>query len=283
MALKVGIQMYSVRNAMYKDPICAIGKVSKMGYKYIELANLNAREDPGCGFGAEADALNSAIRPFGARIVSAHIDPLDMDNIDRVLEYHVRLGTECIMSKSIDTTYEGVLRQCEVLNRIGKKCREAGIRHCLHTGAVPTVQDGRDILEVYTENTDVGTLFFEFDTYWALRSGKDPIDMIKKHADRILMIHQKDLPADLNKPVNIVDEAPLDGEGFLKYYSEHIGKEDFTEIGSGIMDIQGIVDAAVNYTNAGYMILEQDFTSLDEFDSIRRSMEGMKKLHSLEL
>lgn len=283
MALKVGIQMYSVRNAMQKDPIGAIGKVSEMGYKYIELANLNAVEDPGCGFGVEPEELNGAIRPFGAKIVSAHIDPLNKENIDRVLEYHSKLGTECIMSKSIDVTYDGVLRQCEMLNYIGTRCKEAGIIHCLHTGVISTAPDGRDILEVYTENTDDGTLFFEFDTYWALRSGKDPVDMIRKHADRIIMIHQKDIPAALNKPVNIVSSAPLDGEGFLNYYSDNFGEEDFTEIGSGVMDIQGIIDVALSDTNAGYMILEQDFTSLDEFESIRRSMEGMKKLHGLEL
>lgn len=283
MALKVGIQMYSVRNAMQKDPIWTIGKVSEMGYKYIELANLNAREDPGCGFGAGADELNRAIRPFGAKIVSAHIDPLDKENIDRVLEYHTKLGTECIMSKSIDVTYEGVLRQCEILNYIGTKCKEAGISHCLHTGVISTAPDGRDILEIYTENTDDGALFFEFDTYWALRSGKNPVDMIRKHADRIRMVHQKDIPAVLNKPVNIIGDAPLDGEGFMKYYSENMREEDFAEIGSGTMDIQGIIDAVLSNTNADYMILEQDFTSLDEFESIRRSMEGMKKLHGLEL
>ena len=37
MALKVGIQLYSVRDEMKKDPINAIRQVAEIGYKNLEL------------------------------------------------------------------------------------------------------------------------------------------------------------------------------------------------------------------------------------------------------
>ncbi len=40
MALKVGIQLFSVRDMMQEDPKSTIKKVADLGYKYIEPANL---------------------------------------------------------------------------------------------------------------------------------------------------------------------------------------------------------------------------------------------------
>ena len=51
MAIKVGIQLYSVRNALAEKPYETLKAVSDIGYKYIEAANHNAAEDDGVGFG----------------------------------------------------------------------------------------------------------------------------------------------------------------------------------------------------------------------------------------
>ncbi len=283
MKLKVGIQMYSVRNAMAKDPVAAIGEVAQMGYKYIELANLCADKDPGCGFGASPEALNAAIAPFGAKIISAHIEPFDRENVERVLEYHKRLGTEYLMSKSIDVTYDAVMRQCELLGYIGEKCREYGIKHCLHAGVVATYPDRSNTLDLYVNNTEQGTLYFELDTYWGLRSGMNPIYLIRKYADRIELIHQKDLPKNFEKPLDVTRAAPsLAYDEWMQWYESTMTPDDFTEMGTGVMDIQGIVNAANKYTKAKYLILEQDFTKLDEMESVRRSMACMRGLDGLD-
>ena len=51
MAMKVGIQLYSVRDEMKKDPISAIRQVAEIGYKNLEFASSSADTDPGVGFG----------------------------------------------------------------------------------------------------------------------------------------------------------------------------------------------------------------------------------------
>lgn len=57
----------------------------------------------------------------------------------------------------------------------------------------------------------------------------------------------------------------------------------FTEIGSGIMPIQKIIEAANQYTAAEYIILEQDFTRMPtQIDSIARSMEEFHKFSGIE-
>ena len=65
MALKVGIQLYSVRDEMAKDPVEAIRKVAEIGYKNLEVANSRADEDPGVGFDVPADKLLEILGAVG--------------------------------------------------------------------------------------------------------------------------------------------------------------------------------------------------------------------------
>jgi sugar phosphate isomerase/epimerase len=50
----------------------------------------------------------------------------------------------------------------------------------------------------------------------------------------------------------------------------------FTEIGTGIIDIQAIIDAA-NEIGIEYIILEQDYSKFMEFMSLEISMNSFKK------
>jgi hypothetical protein len=50
----------------------------------------------------------------------------------------------------------------------------------------------------------------------------------------------------------------------------------------GIMDIQSIIDAGNNICKADYIILEQDHSSHDEFESIKISMNSFKKFKGIE-
>lgn len=128
----------------------------------------------------------------------------------------------------------------------------------------------------------------EMDTYWVQRGGHDPIERIQRYGRRIKLLHQKDLPAKTLSPLNvskIFQDAGMDKMDFSNaptgFYSL-INPEDFVEVGTGIMDLQGIVDAALQYSQAEYIILEQDFTVMDEFKSIAKSMEGFRKINHIQ-
>ena len=89
------------------------------------------------------------------------------------------------------------------------------------------------------------------------------------------MIHQKDMSADAK--VNLLEhlssrQAPVDREELNKFRKP----TDFVEIGTGIMDIQAIIDAA-NEVGVKYITLEQDMTLLDEIDSVTLSMKNFRE------
>jgi len=276
MALKIGLQMYSIRNAMSEDPVKAIRNAADIGYRYFELANLNALNDFGSGFFIPAKELRKAMDDINCQVISAHIDPFLKENVDKVLEYHVELGTKYLMSKPFEGTRKDVEAACETYRFLGEKCRAAGIQHCLHTGLAPFLDDGTWLLDVIFQNTDPCDLKFEVDSYWMMRSGFDPVDVIKKFSNRIMAVHQKDLPKNFTGEVNI---NKLLGRGqnlTHKNFDQFVNTTDFCEIGTGRMPVQKIINAVNEYTDAEYIILEQDFTTHTEMESIKISYNMLK-------
>jgi hypothetical protein len=61
--MKVGIQLFSVRNHMAKDPIATVRAVVQEGYRYLEAANHTADKDPGVGFEVAAKELKQVADP----------------------------------------------------------------------------------------------------------------------------------------------------------------------------------------------------------------------------
>lgn len=166
------------------------------------------------------------------------------------------------------TTYDDLMQQCEYFNKIGKICREEGFTYLYHNHQHEyRTFNGKSILDIIVENTDPNYLSLELDTFWTMRAGLNPVDMLKHFGKRIKLIHQKDFAWDSLAPINLNGLTP-----------EDIASSAFAEIGTGIMPIQSIIDAANTYTDAGYIILEQDFTRMSsEIDSVAKSMEAFKK------
>ena len=116
---------------------------------------------------------------------------------------------------------------------------------------------------------------------------------------RVKLVHQKDFAWDSMAPINTIGLTPgereMQGEVGMDGSSDYAKKGGkfsaeaensarrirntaFTEIGSGIMPIQQIIDAANAYTDAKYIILEQDYTRMEsQFASVEKSMAGFKR------
>ena len=289
MAIKVGIQLYSVRNALAAHPYETLDAVAKLGYRYVEAANHNAAEDDGVGFGVPAVNMKNTLKKNGMQIVGCHVNPLRLDRLPAILEYHQKLGNKqigCDIEFYPYMDMEYLKRRCEFFNEVGRKCREFGLRYYYHNHYQEFQRFGDQIVyDFIMENTDPEYVFVEMDTYWITRGGQNPLDYIDKYKDRIVMIHQKDFPVKAPQPVVMFDgiirpEANITDEVFsaTKYPA------CFTEVGTGVLPIQGIIDALQDAPNLEYLILEQDFTSYEnELESIKVSMDSFKKLHGIEL
>jgi sugar phosphate isomerase/epimerase len=283
--MKVGIQLYSVRSHMAKDPVATVKSVIEEGYRYLETANHTADKDPGVGFGVSAGEMSRLLSERGAHVVSAHISPLTADMLGPVLEYYAQLGTRYIVQPmSFFSNRDDTLRQAENLNRAGKICAEAGMTLLFHNHFHEfQVFDGSTVFDLILDHTDPALVKVELDTYWAMRGGQDPAAFLRKWGERVRLIHQKDYPAEYKDQIDMIDRINREHlKVDMDYFMGLDLEKSFTEIGTGIMDIQSIINAGNDFCKAEYIILEQDRTSHDELESIRISMENFKKFEGIE-
>jgi sugar phosphate isomerase/epimerase len=291
MALKVGLQLFSVKNSMAANPLEAIEKVGKLGYKFVEFANHNASVDFGCGFGVEASDMKRILDSYGMKAISAHISPLTLSNADQVIEYYHTLDcTNLVNSADFFESKEDVLRKCEQYNKLGEKLKSSGIHYLYHNHFHEFQKfEGEYVLEIMKNNVDPEYVGFQLDTYWAMRGGADPVEIMKKFGKSIKLIHQKDFSKDIDIPVNIFSfidpNQKFDFNALMTVFktkiNNHEQQEAIVEIGTGKMDIQSILNTASEYTDTKYVILEQDYTTHDEIESIRISMESFKKFQGI--
>ncbi|MFT4040275.1 MAG: sugar phosphate isomerase/epimerase [Thermomicrobiales bacterium] len=278
MPVRIGLQLYSVRNTLARDPWGTLEKLAEAGFTYLEAANHHARTDPGVGFGVSAPELRARLAELGMSIVGCHINPLDLAILPRALEYQAELGNTqfgCDIEFFPYGDRDFILRRCEVFNTVGELARERGMRFYYHNHFQEFQRLGDEyVYDVILQNTDPALVKLEMDTYWMARGGQDPVAWMQQCADRIILLHQKDFPADAPQPLNMYDGIVSPTEVIdMAVFDDRLEPTCFTEIGAGILPIQRILDAANELPHLDYLILEQDHTAMDEIDSVRTSRE----------
>jgi sugar phosphate isomerase/epimerase len=115
-------------------------------------------------------------------------------------------------------------------------------------------------------------VFVQPDTYWMLRAGQDPVAWMRRYADRVILLHQKDFPAGAPQPLNLYDGVVGEDQTItMQTFERVLEPRCFTEIGSGVLPIGDILAAAAELPKLEYVLLEQDHTALDELDSVALS------------
>ena len=216
-AKRIGLQIYSLGAELYKDDIAAnLKKLSDMGYTHLELAGFNK------GKIGTVDMMDfkKMTEDAGMKITSTHMNPPVReytkankaeiaDFWKETADYHAKLGVNYVVQPGLPSTrsVEEVKLVSEVFNEAGQICKERGMRFGYHNHemefakVVPggkehqfgrRVREGEMIEELFMANTDPELVMFELDVYWAVMGQQDPVAWLKKHADRIKLLHIKD-------------------------------------------------------------------------------------------
>lgn len=279
MTLKLGLQLFSVRNALAVDPWSTLEEISRIGFTRLEAANHRARTDPGVGFGVDAGELRNRLADLGLSIIGCHINPLDVSILPRALDYQAILGNNqigCDIEFFPPGDLDFVLRRCDVFNAVGELARQRGMRFYYHNHFQEFQRIGDDFVYSHIiKNTDPDLVFFEIDTYWMYRAGQNPVDWMRQISDRIILLHQKDFPDAAPQPLNLFDGVfSLSEKIDMPAFDARKNVLCFTEIGTGVLPIQSIIDTGLQLPNLDFIVLEQDHTQLSELDSIRASFDA---------
>lgn len=287
--MKLGIQLYSVRGIFQKEPEKTLQTLSKLGYRHLEAANHNAAEDDGVGFGLPAKKLKQTLSDYGLDIVGCHVNPLRMDRIDAVLDYHQELGNRqigCDFEIFPYGDWDFVKSRCELFNQISEKCKSRGMHFYFHNHYQEFQRfepDGEYIYDFIMRSTDKKVLI-EMDTYWMARAGVDPVRYINQYRDRLLLIHQKDFPENAPQLLGMFDGLIGPSANITSdVFEATLNPLCFTEIGEGVLPIQSYIDAAADAPLLEYIILEQDHSRYDELVSVEKSMQSFRKFQGIDL
>jgi sugar phosphate isomerase/epimerase len=204
---QIALQLYTVRRLAATDLPGTLRAVAAAGYRAVEIAGL-----PATDAGELARLLNEA----GLQAVAAHegIEGLRNDVravIDRFTELRCPRVVVPWIPEADRRTADDVRRFAAELGGYGRSFAEQGIRLGYHNHAFEFEPlDGTSVWEVLLTALPP-EVEIELDVYWAAVAGRDPATEIRAAADRVRLLHMKDLA-----PGPEPHDAPA-GEGNLAF------------------------------------------------------------------
>src|SRR5688572_16226801 len=186
---KFGLQLYSLRDDMPKDPKGVLKQVASFGYKQVE----SYEGKQGMFWGMTNKEFKKYMGELGMTIVSSHC------NINNDFETKAALAGEIGMKYSIcphlgmQKTIDDFKKAAEKFNACGEICKKNGLRFAYHNhGYSFETLEGQMPHEILMQNTNADLVDFEMDIYWVVTAGADPIAWMNKYPGRWKLCHVKD-------------------------------------------------------------------------------------------
>ncbi|UOR05091.1 sugar phosphate isomerase/epimerase [Hymenobacter aerilatus] len=256
----IGLQLYTVREAMQQDPTGTLAKVAALGYNSVEGATYTGSQK---FYGMEPAAFAKVLKQNGLIMPSSHYilgeamnngQPTQgtiLHGWDKAVDDAAQVGVKyMVCAYLMDSERDHYKKVAEYLNKAGEQCKKAGIQLCYHNHDFEfQTQNGQLPYDILLA-TDKNLVKMELDLYWATKAGKDPVELFKQHPGRFPLWHVKDM-----------DKTP---------------QRNFTEVGNGSIDFKRIF-AQKKLAGMQYFFVEQDQTPGSPFDSIKQSVSYIKR------
>jgi sugar phosphate isomerase/epimerase len=257
----IGLQLYTLRNEIKKDPAATLQAVAKAGYHQGEMY----------GF-PNTDAMVQAARDAGLALHSSHFEwtcvtkPSDpgYSDFQRVVEKAKAIGLSHLVVPYLHHDerqgLDGYRRTAAHLNRAATLTKAAGIRLAYHNHAFEfQPQDGgKTGFDIFIEEFSP-EMAFEVDVFWVQVGGVDPVALLQRLKGRVTQVHLKDLKAGI--PIPSFGGLPADA---------------FQELGNGVIPMPPLL-AASRAAGVAICHVEQD-QSPDPLASIRQSLAHLRAL-----
>jgi sugar phosphate isomerase/epimerase len=264
----VGLQLYSVRAEMKKDPLGSLKQVAKMGYKYVEHADYVNRKF----YGYAAAEFKKILDDLGLKMISGHTvmgrqhwDEAKNDFSDswkQTIEDAGILQQKYVVSPSMDNsmrkTYDDFKRYMDIFNKCGELCQTKGMKFGYHNHDFEFSEklNGEKLFDIMMKSMDPAKVVVQLDMGNLYNGGAIAIDIVKQYPGRFENLHVK-------------DEIKA-GSGNEKYES--------TIIGEGIVKTKEVVDLATKIGGATCYIIEQEsYQNKTPMECVEADLKIMKK------
>ena len=185
-----GLQLYSVRDIIGKDPKGVLKQIADLGYKKVE----SYAGDKGFLWGLTPKEFKAYMDELGMTIVSTHADTTK--GLEKAAAEAAEAGITYLLQPYIgpQKSLDEWKKRAEEFNKRGEICQKAGVKFGYHNHDYSFKdQDGKLPQEILLDNTDKSLVHFELDLMWIVAAGQDPVAHLKKYAGRYDLCHIKDL------------------------------------------------------------------------------------------
>ncbi|MFA6714751.1 MAG: sugar phosphate isomerase/epimerase [Victivallales bacterium] len=239
---KIGIQLYSVREALDVDFKETLKELSKLGFRGVEFA---------FNYGGIAPVeLADFLKTQNLQAIGIYERLNNIcDPAAEVYAYAAALGCKHLTFgfglKQLEEDFEKCLDICRTaVNTAAAK----GLTICYHAHAHEFKKlNGEYYLDLLLNAPGLEKMAFEADTAWIRQGGEDVIGYMEKYADRIPLLHVKDITAN--------------------------GK--ITELGNGVIDFKAVAEFA-EANSIQWLSYEQDVTDKPGLESAIISIKHLK-------
>ena len=263
-----GIQLYSVRDDMKKDPSGTLKQLADMGYKYVEHANYVDRKF----YGWNAKEFKKVLDDLGLQMKSGHTvmnakawDEGKNEFTDAwkyTVDDAAIVGQEYVISPSLDESYrkdiDRLKRFLAVFNKSGELCKKSGMKFGYHNHDFEfnTQVDGQRLYDIILKETDPALVIQQMDMGNMYSAGGRPLELLRQYPGRFKSFHVKDEIK--------TDKADREYESAV--------------LGTGIMHVKEVIDLAKKIGGTEHFIIEQEsYQGKSPLDCAKEDLQIMKK------
>lgn len=266
----LGIQLYSVRDDMKKDPVATLRELSTIGYKDVEHADYVDRKFYSYG----AKDFKKILEDNGLKMPSGHVQMsmndwnpsknVFTDQWKYTIEDAATVGQQYLinpwMDESLRKDYDKLMQLLNLFNKCGELCRKSGLKFGYHNHdfEFDSTLDNKKLYDIILANTEPSLVAQELDIGNMYNGGGKPLEVIKEYPGRFELMHVKD------------EIKSARGEMGDNYES--------TALGKGILSVKAIVDLARKSGGTSYFIVEQEsYQDKTPIESVKEDYMVMKK------
>ncbi|MBV8550784.1 MAG: sugar phosphate isomerase/epimerase [Acidobacteriaceae bacterium] len=249
--IPIGLELYSVREELAKDPTGTLQGVAKMGYECVEFFAPYYDWTPD-----QAKEIRKQLDDLKLKCYSTHNGPKSFtpEGIGHAIELNQILGTRFIVLASPGhklTTIDEYKQLADTLNQGNKTMSSQGLHAGYHNHDAEWIPiNGTKPLAVIADNTDK-SIMLQLDVGTCVATGNDPVAWINAHPGRIKSLHLKEW-------------SPQQGYKVL--------------FGEGVAPWKQIFAAAEKKGGVEYYLIEQEGSRFPEMETVDRCLVAYRDL-----
>jgi sugar phosphate isomerase/epimerase len=279
--LPLGLQLYTLGEAPYRDLDGTLRAVAAIGYRTVETVGL---------MNSTAVELRAALERAGLSCPSAHVPiqpggpgPTLSGDLGRLAADMHRIGAQYVvvpilpvlprfgrpgkaedglefLGRTVRAMTAADWRQtAALLDEKGAALKREGLKLAYHNHNLEFVKVGsRTGYDLLLENTAPDTVWFEMDVGWVAAAGVDPIPLLRAHPHRFRLMHIKDLAASTA--------------------ANHAFKMDPADVGSGRLDWRAILPVGYAAGVRDYYVEQEPPFSGSRMDAARADYDYLARL-----